>query len=49
MLTDRDVVSARQTNNDADYHLADLQRGDVVGLAKSNPHASQSVVKVHEG
>lgn len=47
-LTHGDVVAPGDTDGDSDHHLADLDGGDVVGLAEADLHAGESVVEVHE-
>lgn len=47
-LTHGHVVAARDADGDSDHHLADLDGGDIVGLAEADLHAGETVVQVHE-
>ena len=48
-LTHGDVVAAGDADCDAENHLADLHRRDLVRFAEADPHAGQAVEQVHQG
>ncbi len=43
-----DVVAPGDADGDSHNHLADLDGGDVLGLAEADLHAGEAVVEVHE-